>query len=213
MNLNSWPNLIKNFPSHYGPVKSFYANMIHFFGDLKVLPVMNQLTKEDIKKFKKTLKPGDVVLAGGLGLLSSLFVQGAVTHALIYLGKKKFVHVTAHGVGKAKTKVLYKNSDTLMILRHPDMNKIKLKQLSHFLKGQMGLPYNFDFEKTDDSYICSDLVKDAFDACDLTLELPPMDTYLFHELVHPKDYASCKVLEVQYMSSNLKMKDGRVVLV
>lgn len=209
----AFSNIVRNFPTHYTFFKRVYANVIHLLGDLKVVPVSRQLTKLDKKRFKRALKPGDIVLSGGLRMLSSLFVQGAVTHALIYAGQNHFYHVNAHGVERTRIKPLLRMADTLMIVRHPELNPKKLKLLKAFLKSKLGTPYNFDFERCDDSYICSDLIQDAFDHCGLSIKTPPPSSYVFHTVTHPSDYARSRPLTMEFKSHNLRVDEGRVILV
>lgn len=211
MQVSNENSIIKNFPKHYSVWMRIYANVINILGKAKVVPIFNQLTKADKKKFKKALRPGDLVLIGGLRDLSSLFVQGAVTHGLIYVGKNTFYHAYAHGVEKTSMKKVLKMSDTIIVTRHPGMNSKKLKQIKKFLKGRLGTPYNFNFEKEDGSVICSELLKETLEYCDLEVKLRPMQSYTFHEIVHPTDFALSKSFDVQFKSRNLQIEDDRVI--
>jgi len=211
MQVSSENTIIRNFPKHYSVWMRIYANVINILGKAKVVPIFNQLTKSDKKKFKKALRPGDLVLVGGLRDLSSLFVQGAVTHGLIYVGKNTFYHSYAHGVEKTSMKKVLKMSDTIIVSRHPGMNAKRLKSMKKFLKEQVGTPYNFNFEPDEGSYICSELLKESFKTCDLDVKLRPMQSYTFYSVVHPLDFALSDSLDVKFMSQNLRIEDGRVI--
>jgi cell wall-associated NlpC family hydrolase len=202
---------IRNFPKHYGLGMKIYANVINILGKAKVVPVLNQLSKSDKKKFKKSLRPGDIVLIGGLRDLSSLFVQGAVTHGLIYVGKNTFFHATAHGVERTKMKKVFKMSDTLITLRHPGMNPKKLKKMKLFLRSQLGTPYNFNFEEEEGSVICSELIKKAFENSGLKMKLRPMQSYTFYKIVHPMDFALSESVNLIFNSKNLEVMPDRIV--
>jgi uncharacterized protein YycO len=207
-NPNSYP--ITNFPKHYGVLKRGFYNLIHYLGDLLIHRSGNYLTKKDLKQARSHFKCGDLVLVGGLRLLSSSIINGPVTHALIYLGAHRFIHATSQGVSLIKLKSVFKDYDTLMILRHPDMNKTQSKVVLQFLKEQLGKPYDFEFSNAEDRFYCSDLAYQAYSAAGLDLELPPKQRYLSYEAIHPMDYTKSN-LQVVFLSHNLDFKGGRLV--
>ncbi|EKD67421.1 MAG: hypothetical protein ACD_48C00422G0003, partial [uncultured bacterium] len=138
-------HIIKNFPKGYPLWKKILANLIFFFGATIIHSRNNLLTESDLKKAKQVLKKGDVILVGGLKRLSSFAIRGPVTHSILYTGWNCAIHSIADGVETIHLHDLLCEYDTMLILRHKEASRSKIKKVIRYAFDQIGKPYNFDF--------------------------------------------------------------------
>ena len=121
------------------------------------------MTKSDLKTATKLLKRGDVVLVGGLRRFSSLIIKGQVTHAMLYVGNKRFVHAVCDGVESDSLTTIFREYDTLIILRPKTTSKEKINKAIKFTLDKIGTPFDYEFTTDKQKFYCSELVLRALD--------------------------------------------------
>ncbi len=153
---------IKNFPKRRNFIKRLYDNIIfNVFGAI-ITRRNNWLTKADIKKSKKKLRKGDILLLGNLRTAYSKIINEPVTHSAIYVGGNKVIHAMGEeGVFSERMINIYKRYDTLVILRS-DLKRKDISKLIKNTRNAIGTPYDFSFSDRDDSVFCTEFVNEMF---------------------------------------------------
>ncbi len=154
-------HIIRNFPKNYPWWKKTIANLIFFFGSTIIHPRKNLLSNDDLKSAKKLLKKGDIVLVGGLRRLSSMIIHGPITHAMMYIGHRRFIHAICDGVGIDSLHKIFCEYDTMAILRPKTTSKEKIKKAIAFALSKIGTPFDFEFKNDQKKFYCSELVNDS----------------------------------------------------
>ncbi|MBT4384328.1 hypothetical protein HOD30_01115 [Candidatus Peregrinibacteria bacterium] len=155
-------HLITNFTKETGIFERIFDNFLFTFCVTKFTRRKNYLRHRDFIKAALKIKKGDLVLVGTHKKMSSIFIKGIVTHALIYTGKMKLIHVMADGVEEIKLKKLFKEYDTMVIMRPRTIDKKKIKKTIKYLKNQLGKPYDFAFKEKEDRFFCTELINNAY---------------------------------------------------
>ena len=153
---------IKNFPKRRSKIKRVYDNFVfNIFGTI-VTKRENWLTKKDIRKSKKKIRKGDILLLGNLRTAYSKIINEPITHAAIYVGGNKVIHAMGEeGVFSERMLNIYKRYDTLIILRS-DLKKGERAHLIRNTKSAIGIPYDFSFSNREDSFFCTEFVNKMF---------------------------------------------------
>ena len=87
--------LIKNFPKDYPTYKKIIAQIEFLFADFYLTNRKNLLSDADILDIRRKLKKGDIILSGNLRTIFGKLLREPVTHASIYIGKKKIIQARA----------------------------------------------------------------------------------------------------------------------
>jgi cell wall-associated NlpC family hydrolase len=158
-------HIIRNFPKNYPLRKKVWANILFFLGGTIIHPRKNALKPSDLKKAQKILKRGDLVLVGGLRRISKLAInpRGFITHSLIYLGRRSFIHSIADGVEIDGTHDIFCEYDTMIILRPKTHSKTKITKLEKVAKSLIGTPYDFEFNKDKSKLYCTQFVQRSYE--------------------------------------------------
>lgn len=145
-------------------IKKEISKFLFMIFNIKLTFRRNHLTDHDYLLAKKLILPGDLILVGNFQTLSGLFMGKFFTHSLLYVGGGKCVHANAKGVQKILFDKLFKTNDTLMIKRpkiENNRSEIIINTIS-FIKKQVGKPYDFYLEHSNDSYFCTNLINESF---------------------------------------------------
>ena len=195
--MNYKHHIIRNFPNGYPLWKKVVANIIFFFGGIIIHKRKNNLNSVDLMKANYKLKSGDVVLVGGLRRLSHLFIGDKVTHSLLYIGRRTFIHSIADGVEEVAMSDVFSEYDTMMILRLKT-NKKTIKTAILYAKKQIGKPYDFEFKKNNGKFYCAELIKSAFDSAGFKIKTPNPK----NKIIYPADFIG-ESFKTVFLSHNL----------
>ncbi len=218
-------HLIHNFPKNYPLHKKLFANFIYILSGLVIHHRKNQLTHLDIVHARHKMRKGDVILVANYRELSSVAIKGISTHAMLYLGKRRFIGAEGDGVTLSTWHHLATEYDVLIIMHLPktiNNRKTIIKKACIFAEEQIGKPYDFFFEGDYAKYFCTELVNTAFHHAKFHTGLSsvkPVHNVL--EKIEEKMFTSgIKALkpdeflqsnfEVKFMSHNLEYKDGHI---
>jgi hypothetical protein len=158
-------HLIHNFPKGYSWHKKLFANFIFLLSGIVIHDRKNSLTHLDIIHARHRMRKGDVVLVANHRELSSIAITGISTHAMLYLGKRRFVGAEGDGVTLSTWHHVATEYDVLIILRIPkyiEKRKRMIQEACIFAEKQLGKPYDFFFEEDYAKYFCTELVNSAF---------------------------------------------------
>ncbi|MBT3464228.1 hypothetical protein HN789_05475 [archaeon] len=159
--------VLNKYPKYFTPFKKVFYQIAYLIAGTNVKTREAWLKKKKIKKIKKILRKGDIMILGDLKTILSYFVDGSVTHAGIWAGKGKMIHAIGTGVQFMKIKDIFAEYDTLAILRISPFIKKKryiIYKALQYAKKQLGKPYNFELNTTKGNFFCSQLVNDSFKA-------------------------------------------------
>ncbi|MFH0701259.1 MAG: YiiX/YebB-like N1pC/P60 family cysteine hydrolase [Candidatus Woesearchaeota archaeon] len=213
-------HLITNFPRRYPTYKKIFANIVYFISGIVIHKRRNLLSHKDLLKARMLLRKGDILLVGNLRELSHLFITGPLTHALIYIGGRKFVHAIADGVQYTTLHHLFTEYDTMIILRLPKSVPFRKKKIMAAIKHaeeQIGKPYDFDFTSDKNKFFCTELVNSAYTHAGHDTGLHTMEQFrTFKEKIEKVVISAIKALhpekfiegnfDIIFMSHNIELK-------
>lgn len=207
--------IVHNFSHDASIFYKLKANVYSILGRVKVPKFIKKMDKQDLAYAKKCLRKGDIVLAGRLDTLSHICIGGLLTHSLLYIGNKKFIHSKFSGV-EEKSINLLNEYDTVLVLRHKDMNSKKAKKIIDFAKKQINKPYDYDFEPDQDEFYCTELIYYAFLKANIDLKPKTegeheslLSKLQSKEIIHPLDYIRPD-MDIVFKSHNITYKNGCV---
>lgn len=173
--------------------------MVFFLARTIIHRRKNLLNKNDIKLAGKFLKKGDIVLVGGLRRLSSFVIKGPLTHALLYIGNKRFIHAVCDGVETDSLETIFKEYDTLLILRSKNENQKKISKAIKYSLEKIGTPFDYEFTCDKAKFYCSELILNAFDQAGIKTGLK-----INHSQIHPKSFIN-SYFKIIFQSHNLNL--------
>lgn len=201
-------HIIYNFPKNYPLWKKILANIIFFFGGTIIHPRKNLLKNHDLREAKKVLKKGDIVLVGGLRRFSSLIIKGPLTHSMMYIGHRGFIHSIADGVEIDNMHSVFCEYDTMLILRSKCQNQQKINKAVTFALSKIGHPFDFEFKDDQEKFYCSELLNSAFKYAKIENGLPEHGK----KSIHPKRFIN-KNFKAVFISHNLTIKNFEPILI
>lgn len=202
--MNYKRHIIKNFPKNYPLRKKIVANLIFFFGRTIIHNRQNALNSTDLIKATHILRPGDVVIVGGLRRLSCLVIGDVITHSLLYVGQKTFIHSVADGVEEVSLDDVFAEYDTLAILR-PQIEQKIIKKAISYAHNQIGKPFDYEFNRSEEKFYCSKLIYFAFRNAGFLLKIKGK------KIIYPLDFTKEK-FRIVFTSHNLICKKGSLYL-
>lgn len=146
----------KFFIDFFGGIR-IYPGGIIFFGDHTA-----QLKGPDVREIIDTLEPGDVVLNRHDHYVSSLFIGGSFSHAGLCVAKDTIIHVGINGIAKEDI-LTFTRADAFAIIRPKDKKKINTAIERAYRYLEIGIQYDYDFDKySDDYFYCSEFVDSCY---------------------------------------------------
>jgi uncharacterized protein YycO len=136
---------------------------------------------EDRETVKSLLKPGDIILQKNEGAIIMQAMSKVVTgsdfvHAALYEGDGKMLESVVRGVREASVDEYLRGENSVQIVRPHYESEADLQAAIEFAKEQKGKPYNMLFDdRTKESYYCTQLVREAFQAMPHPIEVHVSD--------------------------------------
>ncbi|MBI2634474.1 hypothetical protein HYW82_02260 [Candidatus Peregrinibacteria bacterium] len=181
--------------------------MIFFFAGTIIHHRKNLLTKKDLRRALEKLKKGDIVLTGNLRRASHFIIRGPVTHSMIYIGHRTFIHSIADGVEEVSLHGIFTEYDTMIILRPKTCSRKKTEKAVSEAKNLLGKPYDFEFTSGNEKFYCCELVDYCLKKsgiCDgICKKAGP---------IRPQEFIS-EVFNIIFLSHNLEIKNHRPFLI
>jgi len=165
------------------------SKTIAWFGDIQVFKypffimfghTAYKINGRDQREIIDVLKIGDVFLRRYDHYLSGLMIPGYFTHAAIYVGDDKIIHVL--GGGMCYEDVLtFLRCDSAVVLRFKDQSiaKIAIKKAYEQLKNRVEYDFDFDTDSAERFY-CTEFVDFCFDY--------PVKTTITRKTILPDDF-------------------------
>jgi len=205
---------IDNFPKNATLWDKIKANVLFALGITKFTWRKPHLRRSDRRKALRIVKPGDVVLVGSHRRLSSWAIHGPVTHAVLYIGRKKIIHAAGDGVTDASFNFLFREYDTMLIVRPRKISKKHIKKIIAYAKSQIGKPFDYDFGEHSQKVYCTKLVFDSFEKSGFDtgmIEAQKNHKELISEAMHPALFLEGN-FDVQFHSKSIVHIKGEYFL-
>ncbi len=205
-------HIIKNFTKDASIWEKIAANLMFMFSVTKISFREKMLTKKEYHQIKKIIRAGDILLVGSLRRAVRLTTFEPVTHSILYVGHRRGVHAAADGVEYISLKKIFKEYDSLILLR-PKINEEGRKKITSsavkYAKSQIGKPFDFLFENGPDKFYCTHLVYDSFKNADFDtgIKVSPGDIL---RIIKPIEFEKGNFEKI-FLSKWLIEKDGEVV--
>lgn len=206
-------HLVKNFRKSAGWREKLFGHFLLIAGGIRIIPRKNLLVRCEYSAIAGELQPGDLVFVGSKREISRFFLRGDLSHALIYLGKKKFIHSAAkYGVTKISLRELLAKYDFLAAYRHSELTVEKKQHLMEFLKESQGKAYDFRFLETNDKeFYCTKLAELAYSAAGIEMAHNKVEGCVlpYVSTPHPEDFVLHEFNEVFVSRSLRKLRTTR----
>lgn len=170
-------------------LRSIKKFLIDFFGNIRLYKggiilfgnSNHELKGDDIRGILNVLKPGDILLNNHKHYVSSLFIKGEFSHAGVYVGNDKVIHVVGDGI-KVEDILTFTRADSFAVVRCTDKSLIAPAIAEAYILLLKGIDYDYDMNKYSDEYMyCTEFTDSLFgfpvrDTVSKTFILP--DDYL-----------------------------------
>lgn len=133
----------------------------------KVAKPLPEMHSSFLWRIMNKIEPGDILLCQAGYNLSNVFIRGKFTHAAIWCGDV-IVEAIGDGVVTADLTEWIMHHDHVVILRHKNLTPEQRANAAKVAKEQLGKPYDFTFENSDEAFYCSELVRYSYETALLT---------------------------------------------
>ena len=175
-----------------------YPGGIILFGDSHY-----ELKGNHMREILDVLKPGDLLLRRYAHYLGSVAIPGYWSHAAIYVGSDKVIHMLGDGI-QIDDILVFMRCDDMLVLRHKNPEVVKNAIECAYVQLGKGIEYDFDFD-TDDSekFYCTEFVDFCFDRV-VDIRGP-----FSVESILPDSFLLCPELDVVWKNEKNKEKMQR----
>ena len=112
----------------------------------------------DLAYIMDVVKPGMIVLSRREFQISNFFIEGHWTHTALIMPGEKVIEATINGVIMNELPKFFLTVDDFVILRPRFCSIKEMENACSFASEIVGSPYSWDFNNSDDSFYCSELV-------------------------------------------------------
>jgi len=145
---------------------------IKWFGNIQVFKYPSfimfghtayEMKGEDVRDIINIIQPGDILLRRYNHYLSGLMIPGYYTHAAIYMGNNKVIHMLGDGIDKQDILTFCRCDDVAIIhCNEEQISKAAIKKARDlYVKG---VEYDFSFDFSDSTrFSCTEVIDYFFD--------------------------------------------------
>jgi len=112
----------------------------------------------DLADIRKMVKPGMILLSRREFQISNFFIDGYWTHTAMIMPREKVIQATTKGVIIDELQKFFLTTDDFVILKPRFCGIPEMEIACSHASEIVGTPYSFDFNNSDDSLYCSELV-------------------------------------------------------
>lgn len=117
-----------------------------------------QCSELNLDIVRKMARPGMIVLSRREFQISNLFIDGYWTHTAMIMPREKVIEATAKGVIINELHEFLLNTDDFVVLKPKFCGIREMEKACCHASEIVGAPYSFDFNNSDNSFYCSELV-------------------------------------------------------
>ena len=121
-----------------------------------------QCSDLDLEYLTKVVRPGMIVLSRREFQISNYFIYGYWTHSAMIMPWGKVIEATTNGVIMKELKEHIRKADDIAVLKPRFCGIQEMEKACCLASETLGIPYSFDFNNSDDSLYCSELVLKAY---------------------------------------------------
>lgn len=152
-----------------------------------------KISGADSRAILNVLKPGDIMLRRYSHYLGSLMIPGYFSHAAIYIGDNKVIHMLGEGITEEDILTFLRCDDIAVLRASEDMANNAIIAAKDFLNKRVS--YDYDFDADTDRLYCTELIDDIFGK--------PISSKNDGKIVMPDDFLKCDVFSIVWQK-NLK---------
>ncbi len=134
-----------------------YPGGIILFGDSHY-----KMKGEHVREVIDLLKRGDVLLRRYDHYLGSIALPGYWSHAAIYIGANKVIHMLGTGITQEDI-ITFCRCDDVCIMRCIEEERVSKAVQEAKRQLELGKEYDYDFKDTPDKFYCSELIHYLYD--------------------------------------------------
>ena len=112
----------------------------------------------DLDCIRKLMMPGMILLSRRDFQISNLFIEGYWTHTAMIMPFEKVIEATPKGVIVKRLQDFFLKTDDFVLLKPRFCGFLEMENACTLASEAVGSPYSFDFNNSDDSFYCSELV-------------------------------------------------------
>jgi len=112
----------------------------------------------DLDNIRKIVMPGMILLSRREFQITNYFIDGYWTHSAMIMPSEKVIEATVNGVKINELWEFFLNTDDFAILKPRFCGIQEMEKACSHASENVGKPYSFDFNNSDDSLYCSELV-------------------------------------------------------
>lgn len=112
----------------------------------------------NLDSLRRVARPGMIVLSRREFQIATLFIDGYWTHTAMIMPEEKVIEATPDGVVLNELKEFFGKTDDFVILRPKFCGHREMESACMHAAEIVGSPYSFDFNNSDNSFYCSELV-------------------------------------------------------
>ena len=112
----------------------------------------------DLEKIRKVMIPGMILLSRRDFQISNFFIEGYWTHTAMIMPREKIIEATPKGVILKELQDFFLKTDDFVLLKPRFCGFHDMEIACGHASKTVGSPYSFDFNNSDDSFYCSELV-------------------------------------------------------
>lgn len=156
-----------------------YAGGVILFGESSY-----QIKGPDMRIILSNLQKGDILLRRYSHYLGSVLIKGYYSHAAIYVGDNKVIHMLSDGI-TSEDILTFLRCDDICILRYNDHSKINeaIETVLKFENSKIEYDFNFD-SKCSNKLYCTELVNCCYNY--------PIKITTNHKYILPDDFLECE---------------------
>lgn len=122
-----------------------------------------KITSADYLSLQRILLPGDIILTRTMGELTNLLIPGFWKHSAIVSLSQSVIEAVGTGVQLTHLFDFVKGKDYLIVLRPRTAQE--RRSAASVAEGLVGCGYDYEFDKRDEEFYCSELVWVSFRRC------------------------------------------------
>jgi hypothetical protein len=148
----------------------------------------------DSRAILDALKPGDVMLRRYTHYLGSLMIPGHFSHAAIYVGDNKVIHMLGEGITEEDILTFLRCDDIAILRTNLEVSNKAIDTAKDLLAKK--IPYDYDFSTNVDRLYCTELIDNIFDK--------PVSSKNNGKIVMPDDFMKYGVFDIVWQKNLAK---------
>jgi hypothetical protein len=116
----------------------------------------------DLEHIRQVARPGMILLSRREFQISNFFIEGYWTHSAMIMPREKVIQATTKGVIIDELHEFFLKTDDFVILKPRFCGIQEMEKACNHASEAVGTPYSFDFNNSDDTLYCSELILKAY---------------------------------------------------